>query len=177
MTLVIYIYFKAGKELLITTVLEFLTFHPLDQKMTDKFTLKVIEIENESVFWCSFPKEFKQVCKNVAETFEMKMNVYQGMTIQLDVEESIKLLENSETSLEESLFGRNHHTQPEPAIRKDAIARIVAPLKKKTIYTKFPARENILWFEGRSCDDHNRIMMLQDNIIFFGNSLHKLGIG
>lgn len=63
------------EELLIVTALEFMTFNPSNKKMNKKFNINPIKIGNLELMWCSFPKEFKEVCERAGQVFEMTMQI------------------------------------------------------------------------------------------------------
>lgn len=63
------------EELLIATALEFLTFHPANKKMNDKFNINPVKCGDIELFWCSFPKEFKDVCERAAKVFGMTIKI------------------------------------------------------------------------------------------------------
>lgn len=64
-----------SEELLIATSLEFITFHPANPKLNDKFNINPIRCGDIELFWCRFPKEFKYVCERVAKVFGMTMQI------------------------------------------------------------------------------------------------------
>lgn len=61
---------KENLELLVTTQLEFITFHPTTP-LNEKFNLKIVCCDSIELYWCSFPIEFKDVCKRAGERYEM----------------------------------------------------------------------------------------------------------
>jgi|GEM_PF-5039673 len=63
------------EELLIATGLEFTTFHPANKKINDKFKIDPVQCGDIQLFWCSFPKEFKDVCERIAKVFGMTMKI------------------------------------------------------------------------------------------------------
>jgi hypothetical protein len=68
-----FLFFPLGEEFLIATSLEFLIFHPSNPKMNEKFNFAVVNVGDVRLSWCTFPKEFKEVCEKAAKTFKMKM--------------------------------------------------------------------------------------------------------
>jgi hypothetical protein len=63
------------EELLIATALEYITFHPNNKTMNDKFKIDLVKCGGIALFLCSFPKEFKDVCERAANLFEMTMKI------------------------------------------------------------------------------------------------------
>lgn len=63
-----------GKEHLIATALEFMTFHP-NTPLNDKFNINPVVDRGLGLFVCRFPIEFKNVCERVAKIFKMTMLV------------------------------------------------------------------------------------------------------
>lgn len=61
------------EELLITTAIEFFTFHPANTEMNDKFKVKIIKEENVTLFLYSIPIELMDVCKRAGKVFGMTM--------------------------------------------------------------------------------------------------------
>ena len=147
---------KPCEELLISTALEFLTFHPLDKKMNEKFNIGIVKCEKIELFWCSFPKEFKEVCEKVSKTFEMTMKNMSRAMIYGSKNDILKFLKNPK---EESIGLK------ESAIENDPGTTI-----------EFPSAENILCFQGNRCDNPDLILKQCDDITRLGNSIHNLGI-
>lgn len=63
------------EELLIATALEHITFNPANKTMNDKFNIAAVKCGDIELFWCSFPKEFKDVCGRAAKVFGMTMKI------------------------------------------------------------------------------------------------------
>ena len=63
------------EELLIATALEFFTLHPANQQLNDKLHVNPIKCGGVELFWCRFPREYKDVCERIAELFKMTMVV------------------------------------------------------------------------------------------------------
>ena len=121
------VYPPGFEEHLIATALEYMTFHPANQKMNDRFKFTIIE-SPIPLFWCSFPREFKDSCERAAKTFEMTMNIKPRVMIL------------GEIALE------------------------------------FPAKENILCFNGNRSGNIDQIIQESKTIKSIGDTLEKLGI-
>lgn len=63
------------EELLIATSLEYMTFNPYNKEMNDKYNFNFIKCGNILLYWCSFPKEFKDVCERAGKVFGMTMEI------------------------------------------------------------------------------------------------------
>lgn len=64
---------QATEEYLVVNALEHITFHPSHKEMNDKFNLKLVKCEDLDLWHCSFPLEFKDVCRRAGELFGMVM--------------------------------------------------------------------------------------------------------
>jgi hypothetical protein len=60
------------EELIVSTALEFLTFHP-KTSLNQKFNINPVKCGGIELFWCSFPKEFKDVCQKIGIVYELTM--------------------------------------------------------------------------------------------------------
>lgn len=69
------------QELLIATALEYMTFNPANKKMNDKFNLVPVKCGDIELFWCCFPKEFKDVCERAGKLFGMTMKIMPRMYV------------------------------------------------------------------------------------------------
>ena len=60
-------------EEVIMKTLRFFTYHPSTPKKNE-FAKKLIIINDYPMWWCSFPKKDKDVCRRIADTFKKTMN-------------------------------------------------------------------------------------------------------
>lgn len=65
----------ACEELLIATALEYMTFHPANKRLNDQFSMNIVACKNIKLFWCHFPKEFKDVCERASKVFGLTMKI------------------------------------------------------------------------------------------------------
>lgn len=63
------------QELIIATGMEFISFHPSDKLANQKYELVPVLCGGISLFWCSFPKEFKDVCERMGKVYNMTLKV------------------------------------------------------------------------------------------------------
>lgn len=77
---------KPCEESLITSALEYITFHPTDQKMNDKFNLDPITCDSINLFWCRFPKAFKDVCERTGKLFGMTLKKMPRVMVGFDMD-------------------------------------------------------------------------------------------
>lgn len=63
---------QACEELMIVTILENFFFHH-STKLNEKFNINPVVCGDIELFWCSFPKEFKEICETMGRIFELTM--------------------------------------------------------------------------------------------------------
>src|SRR5687768_11919436 len=69
------------EELLIATLLEFMTFNPLNKEMNDKYNFNIVTCDQISLFWVSIPIEFKDVCERAGKIFGMTMKIMSRLMV------------------------------------------------------------------------------------------------
>ena len=62
-----------SEEILISAFLEHMNFHPKDEKMRHKFNVVMIKWDEVPLFWCTFPKEYRDTCGKAGKVFDMTM--------------------------------------------------------------------------------------------------------
>ncbi len=121
------------EELLIATALEYMTFHPKNQKMNKKFDIVPVKCAGIELLWCNFPKEFKDTCQNAGNVFGMTMKIMPRVMV-------------------------------------------AGSLTTQGTAIEFPAKDNILSFYGKRCDDPEQIVKEHENIIWVGNRFERQGV-
>jgi len=168
--------FSSLNARLIATALEFITFHP-HTKLNEKFNITPIPCDDSLLFLCSFPKEYKEICRRAAKTFGMHItNTWIVMASTKEREDLIdpSLALTLSYDHKERRVPFKEHAEKEKPVSKGALKECV---KKHTHTTFFeiPKSDNILWFEGRSFTEPE-LNRLEEEITEIGNSLQKLGL-
>ncbi len=169
-------YSKSGAAAsLIARAMEFFTFHPLT-KLSEKFNVYPIHLDDHLLFLCSFPNGYKDVRERAAKIFNMRMfnssiaMVAIGKTDRISDAPALTLAEDYK---ERQIPGKDKFEKEKP-VPKDALA---IPVKKQeeTMVIKFPEAVNVLWFEGGG-SYLRKLEYWEQQIVSTGNSLQKLGV-
>jgi hypothetical protein len=159
-------------EMLIAKTLEFFTFNPKTTS-ADKFHFNIIICHNFPMYWCSFPRQYKDVCERIAAAFKMKIRNEQQLIVALTGAPS------DESDLPALKFTREHRYEGLPEkddvrkpVAKDALA-LPAKGDSSGVVIGIPKANHILSFDGELIDStalENREKWIAER----GNDLHAI---
>ncbi len=146
---------KACEARVMAMALEFFTFHPRTP-LSKQFKGTAIKCNNFLFAWCSFPKEYKDVCIRAAKTFNFH------------IERTKKIMVG--------VSGFPPLSSPEDYKKRTRTMVIPADDESVTFHIEFPQAHNILWFQAKDPMSDAMINALEAETVAMGNSLHKLGV-